>query len=88
MEPSTGGYMRMFEKYSTPAAYLWGIMTTIGGVMTTIFDFFTLEQWVAVIGIVCTIGTFFINVYYRKKEYRLKERQYEDTEKNIDGNGR
>ncbi|WP_342668188.1 HP1 family phage holin [Candidatus Arsenophonus triatominarum] len=39
-------------------------------------------------GIVCTIGTFFINVYYRKKEYRLKERQYEDTEKNIDGNGR
>ncbi|WP_425393850.1 HP1 family phage holin [Candidatus Arsenophonus triatominarum] len=23
-------------------------------------------------GIVCTIGTFFINVYYRKKEYRLK----------------
>nr|WP_281181221.1 HP1 family phage holin [Candidatus Arsenophonus triatominarum] len=46
------------------------------------------EQWVAVMGIVCTIGTFFINVYYRKKEYRLKERQYEDTEKNIDGNGR
>ncbi len=66
----------------------WGIMTTLGGVMTTIFDFFTLEQWVAVMGIVCTIGTFFINVYYRKKEYRLKERQYEDTEKNIDGNGR
>nr|WP_245677468.1 hypothetical protein [Candidatus Arsenophonus triatominarum] len=27
-------------------------------------------------------------MYYRKKEYRLKERQYEDTEKNIDGNGR
>ncbi len=80
--------MRMSEKYSTPAAYLWGIMTTIGGVMTTIFDFFTLEQWVAVMGIVCTIGTFFINVYYRKKEYRLKELQYEDTEKNIDGNGR
>ncbi len=88
MNPQQRGYMRMSEKYSTPAAYLWGIMTTLGGVMTTIFDFFTLEQWVAVMGIVCTIGTFFINVYYRKKEYRLKERQYEDTEKNIDGNGR
>ncbi|HGJ5865128.1 MAG TPA: phage holin family protein [Arsenophonus nasoniae] len=73
--------MRMSEKYSTPTAYLWGIMTTILG-------FFTLEQWVAVIGIVCTIGTFLINVYYRKKEYKLKERHYEDTEKNIDGDGR
>lgn len=73
--------MRMSEKYSTPAAYLWGIMTAVLG-------FFTLEQWVAVIGIVCTIGTFLINVYYRKKEYKLKERQYENTEKNIDGDRR
>ncbi|HGJ5881640.1 MAG TPA: phage holin family protein [Arsenophonus nasoniae] len=80
--------MRMSEKYSTPAAYLWGIMTTIGGVTTTIFDFLTLDQWVAVMGIGCTIGTFLINVYYRKKEYRLKERQYENTEKNTHGDGR
>ncbi|WP_339053546.1 phage holin family protein [Arsenophonus endosymbiont of Crataerina pallida] len=73
--------MRMSEKYSTPTAYLWGITTTILG-------FFTLEQWVAIVGIICTIGTFSINVYYRKKEYELKERQYENTEKNSDGNGR
>ncbi|WP_032115181.1 phage holin family protein [Candidatus Arsenophonus nilaparvatae] len=73
--------MRMFEKHSTPTAYLWGIMTTVLG-------FFTLEQWVAVMGIGCTIGTFLINVYYRKKEYKLKERQYENTEKNIDGDRR
>uniref|UniRef100_A0A3B0MM13 Bacteriophage holin family HP1 n=1 Tax=Arsenophonus endosymbiont of Trialeurodes vaporariorum TaxID=235567 RepID=A0A3B0MM13_9GAMM len=71
----------MSEKYSTPTAYFWGIMTTVLG-------FFNLEQWVAVIGIVCTIGTFLINVYYRKKEYKLKERHYEDTEKNINGDGR
>lgn len=77
--------MRMSEKYSTPAAYLWGLMTTVGGVMTTIFDTFTLDQWVAVMGIVCTIGTFLINVYYRKKEYQLKERHYENPEKNMDG---
>ncbi|MDR5615666.1 HP1 family phage holin [Arsenophonus sp.] len=42
----------------------------------------------AIVGIVCTIGTFLINVYYRKKEYKLKERQYENTEKNSDGNRR
>ncbi|HGJ5883814.1 HP1 family phage holin, partial [Arsenophonus sp.] len=41
----------MSEKYSTPAAYLWGIMTSIGGVITTFFDFLTLDQWVAVMGI-------------------------------------
>ncbi|HGJ5881022.1 MAG TPA: HP1 family phage holin, partial [Arsenophonus nasoniae] len=52
------------------------------------FDFLTLNQWVAVMGIGCTIGTFLINVYYRKKEYKLKERQYENTEKNSDGNRR
>ncbi|HGJ5879514.1 MAG TPA: phage holin family protein [Arsenophonus nasoniae] len=80
--------MRMSEKYSTPAAYLWGIMTTIGGAITTIFDFLTLDQWVAVMGIVCTIGTFFVNWYYRKKEFELKEHHYEDTEKNIDGSRR
>ncbi len=41
----------MSEKYSTPTAYLWGITTTILG-------FFTLEQWVAIVGIICTIGHF------------------------------
>ncbi|WP_245677473.1 HP1 family phage holin [Candidatus Arsenophonus triatominarum] len=51
------------------------------GVMTTIFDFFTLEQWVAVMGIVCTIGHF-LSTCTTAKKYRLKERQYEDTEKN------
>ncbi|HGJ5890453.1 MAG TPA: phage holin family protein [Arsenophonus apicola] len=69
------------EKYSSPLSYLWAGATTAIGILT-------LEQWVAVVGIVCTIGTFLINVYYRKKEYKLKERQYENTEKNIDGNRR
>nr|WP_180558386.1 phage holin family protein [Arsenophonus endosymbiont of Apis mellifera] len=69
------------EKYSSPLSYLWAGATTAIGILT-------LEQWVAVVGIVCTIGTFLINVYYRKKEYKLKEHHYEDTEKNIDGNRR
>ncbi|ACJ10173.1 hypothetical protein GWK90_09625 [Candidatus Hamiltonella defensa] len=70
--------LNMSEKYATPTAYLSSLMATVLG-------FFTLEQWVAVTGIVCTIGTFLINVYYRKKEYKLKARHYDDTEKNPDG---
>ncbi|HGJ5874386.1 MULTISPECIES: phage holin family protein [Arsenophonus] len=65
--------MRMPEKYSSPIAYLWGILITI-------LSFFTLEQWVAIVGIVCTIGTFLVNWYYKRKEYKLKEyHYYEDT---------
>ncbi|HGJ5865952.1 phage holin family protein [Arsenophonus nasoniae] len=71
----------MMEKYSSPLSYLGGIVTTGIGI-------FTLEQWVGLIGIICTLGTFFVNWYYRKKEFELKEHHYEDTEKNIDGNGR
>ncbi|HGJ5877304.1 MAG TPA: phage holin family protein [Arsenophonus sp.] len=73
--------MRMFEKYSTST-------TCLTSVVWTILSYFTLEQWAGVVSIICTLGTFLTNWYYRKKEYRLKERHYEDTEKNIDGNGR
>lgn len=71
----------MMEKYSSPLSYLWAGATTAIGILT-------LEQWVAVVGIVCTIGTFLVNWYYRKKEFELKENHYEDTEKNIDGSRR
>ncbi|HGJ5900020.1 phage holin family protein [Arsenophonus apicola] len=71
----------MMEKYSSPLSYLGGIVTTAIGI-------FTLEQWVGLIGIICTLGTFFVNWYYRKKEFELKEHHYENTEKNIDGNRR
>ncbi|WGL96532.1 phage holin family protein [Arsenophonus nasoniae] len=65
--------MRMPEKYSSPIAYLWGILITI-------LSIFTLEQWVAIVGIVCTISTFLVNWYYKRKEYKLKEYHYgEDT---------
>ncbi|MFS1562658.1 MAG: phage holin family protein [Candidatus Arsenophonus phytopathogenicus] len=61
------------EKYSSPIAYLWSILITI-------LSFFTLEQWVAIVGIVCTIDTFLVNWYYKHKEYKLKEYHYgEDT---------
>ncbi|MDR5610884.1 MULTISPECIES: phage holin family protein [unclassified Arsenophonus] len=59
--------MRMFEKYSSPLSYLGGIVTTAIGI-------FTLEQWVGLIGIVCTVITCLVNWYYKRKEYRLKAR--------------
>ncbi|MFV9997618.1 MAG: HP1 family phage holin [Arsenophonus endosymbiont of Dermacentor nuttalli] len=56
----------MPERYSSPIAYLWGILITI-------LSLFTLEQWVA---IVFTIGTFLVNWYFKRKEYKLKEYHY------------
>ncbi|WP_063654012.1 phage holin family protein [Candidatus Arsenophonus triatominarum] len=59
--------MRMFEKYSTPRVYVWSVLTSVMG-------FFTLDQWVGLIGIVCTVITCVVNWYYKRKEYRLKAR--------------
>ncbi|WP_342358162.1 phage holin family protein [Arsenophonus nasoniae] len=55
----------MFEKYSTPSAYLCGVLSTG-------FGFLTLDEWLVVTGIISTIGTFFVNLYYKRKEYKLK----------------
>lgn len=57
--------MSMPDKYSGPAAYTWGLITSVLGVLS-------LDQWAVLIGIVCTIGTFFINWYYRRKEFQIK----------------
>lgn len=55
----------MLEKYSSPLSY-------IGGIVTTAIGIFTLEQWVILIGIVCTVITCMANWYYKRKEYCLK----------------
>ncbi|WP_440863700.1 HP1 family phage holin [Symbiopectobacterium purcellii] len=34
----------------------------------------SLGDWAIIVGMVCTIGTFAINWYYRRKEYQLRER--------------
>ncbi|HCM62094.1 MAG TPA: holin, partial [Morganella sp. (in: Bacteria)] len=54
--------MRMPEKYSSPFAYAWGLIAAIFGVMS-------LDQWAVFIGIICTIGTFAVNWYYKRKEF-------------------
>ncbi|MGX8939615.1 phage holin [Symbiopectobacterium sp. Eva_TO] len=34
----------------------------------------TLGDWAIIVGMVCTVGTFAINWYYRRKEYQLREK--------------
>ncbi len=58
--------MRMPEKYSSPAAIIWGVLTSIFGI-------FTLDQWAVIVGILCTVGTFAVNWYYKRKEFKLRE---------------
>ena len=56
--------MRM-EKFTNGAA--------IGaGSTTALFGAFSLNEWAIVIGIICTLGTFGVNWYYRWREYQLK----------------
>ncbi|MER0476740.1 HP1 family phage holin, partial [Morganella morganii] len=42
--------MRMSDKYSSPTAYAWGLITSAFGVLS-------LDQWAIVAGIICTVGT-------------------------------
>lgn len=53
---------------TSAAAYGTGTgMILIGGL--------SLSDWAIVIGIVCTIGTFAINWYYKRKEFQLMQAQ-------------
>ena len=53
---------------TSAAAYGTGTgMILIGGL--------SLSDWAIVIGIVCTIGTFVVNWYYKQKEYKLLQAQ-------------
>ncbi|WP_140187787.1 phage holin family protein [Providencia stuartii] len=59
--------MRMHEKYSSPFSYALGVITTAAGALS-------LDQWAVLIGIVCTVATFLVNWYYKRKEFKLRER--------------
>ncbi|ENR0028975.1 phage holin family protein [Yersinia enterocolitica] len=58
--------MRM-DKYSSGSSYWFGGITTMLGALS-------LNEWALVIGIACTVGTFWVNWYYKRKEYQLRER--------------
>lgn len=58
--------MRMHEKYSSPFSYALGVITTAAGALS-------LDQWAVLIGIICTVATFLVNWYYKRKEFKLRE---------------
>ena len=45
------------------------------GSATAMFGALSLNDWAIIIGIVCTIGTFVVNWYYKQKEYKLLQAQ-------------
>lgn len=65
--------MHMPEKYSSPSAYLLSILTTFFGV-------FSLNEWALITGIFCTLSTFLVNWYYRRKEFLLRIKVISDEE--------
>lgn len=58
------------EKHSGVFSYLAGGGTFLGGLLT-------MDVLVGTVGMLLGIGTFWVNWYYRRKEYRLKERMLE-----------
>ena len=53
--------MNRMEKIREWLSYLVGGSTTVGGIVS-------LNEFAIIIGIICTVGTFFVNWYYKKKE--------------------
>lgn len=53
---------------TSAAAYGTGTgMIVIGGL--------SLSEWAIVVGIFCTVGTFAVNWYYKRQEFKLKQEQ-------------
>lgn len=45
------------------------------------FGLLTLERWAVVIGIICTVVTFFYNIYHKKQVRKLlKKKKWADDE--------
>ncbi|MDE9495978.1 phage holin family protein [Xenorhabdus bovienii] len=55
------------DKYTSPTAYAWGTFTAI-------FGAWSLNDWAIVVGIICTVGTFAVNWYYKHRELNRREK--------------
>lgn len=53
--------MQRMDKIREWLSYWVGGLTAMGGVLS-------LNDWAIIIGIACTIGTFVVNWYYKRKE--------------------
>ncbi|HGK4602812.1 TPA: phage holin family protein [Yersinia enterocolitica] len=58
--------MKMKDYSSSIALWFGGLTTTIGAL--------SLNDLAMIAGIACTLGTFGVNWYYKRKEYQLRER--------------
>ena len=61
--------MDRIEKHSSVWAY-------IASISTTVFGSLTLQSVALIVGIVCTLGTFIVNWYYKVKEHDREERRH------------
>lgn len=62
------------DKYSSGTAYGWGTFTAMLGAMS-------LDEWAVIVGIACTLGTFAINWYYKRKDFELRRSNVASTQK-------
>ena len=61
------------EKFTSGDAVGTGSTTALVGAMS-------LNDWAIIVGIICTIGTFALNWYYRRKEFNLKLQANDESE--------
>lgn len=61
------------EKFTSGAAVGTGSTTALVGAMS-------LNDWAIIVGIICTIGTFALNWYYKRKEFNLKLQANDESE--------
>ncbi len=59
------------EKFTSGAAVGTGSTTALVGAMS-------LNDWAIIVGIICTVGTFGLNWYYKRKEFILKQQKASD----------
>lgn len=68
--------MYRMGKFSSEAAYGAGSFTALFGALS-------LNDWAILVGIICTVGTFIANLYFRKKELEIKQGRKDRDVKNL-----
>lgn len=44
-----------------------------------------LNEWAVAIGILCTVGTFAINWYYKRQDFKLKQKRANISDEELEG---
>lgn len=60
---------------TSTAAYSTGWASIVVGISN-----WGLNEWTMAIGLICTVGTFAVNWYYKRKSYQLMEEQAHPVE--------